>query len=248
MMRRVGSFGVRVGAVVAVVAVGPAVGSADVRALTQTYEYSSVPEGNTTVQLWHTQGRRTSAGPEVVEQLLEIEHGVTERWDVGLRTAIAQVAGAPGIAVPLHLDRITLASRYRFVDRAEWPVDVLVFVEGGKQFGASVYPLELRAVVARDLDRLTVAGNGLVRGFVGQDVAGRSTELGWAAGATYQVHPKIRIGAETWGGYADDLVAHAGPVLHLLPSSKLWLTVTAGFGLSEAADAFTGRAILGIEL
>jgi len=36
--------------------------------------------------------------------------------------------------------------------------------------------------------------------------------------------------------------------VNLAPSSNLWVTITAGFGVTSAAEAFSVRAIIGIEL
>ena len=72
--------------------------------------------------------------------------------------------------------------------------------------------------------------------------------LGFAAGATYQLHPRVRFGGEAWGAFEDTEVAvSAGPSLSLASASNIWIAVTAGFGLSDT-DKFAVRAIVGIEL
>lgn len=218
---------------------------ADLRVLTQTEEYTSQPEGETSLQLWHTQGRATTRGPDLFEQRLQVEHGLTEHWDASVLVQIGEVAPGTG----LHFERFSVQARYRFADRAEWPIDVLAFVDLGKQFGTSRYPLEGRLVLARDFDKLLLAANGIFTVTVGNDADGSAeTELGWAGGASYQFHPKLRLGAETWGRNDDDVVALAGPVLALQPSTKLWVAVTAGFGITDGAERVLVRGILGIEL
>nr|MBA3452615.1 hypothetical protein [Deltaproteobacteria bacterium] len=215
---------------------------ADVRAFTETYEYSTQPEGTTSVQLWHTARRVTwdEDYAEEFEHRIEIKHGVSEHWDVATSTVLVQ-SGRNG----LTLDRVVLGPRYRFADRAEWPVDVTLALEAGKVADRSIYPLELRVVAARDIDSLTLAANGIVGVQVGADVIDEvDLAIGWAAGASYQLHNKLRIGAETWGGTADEgprpptdgVNASVGPVVHVAPSSKLWVTGTAGFGLTDNAD------------
>jgi len=232
----------------------PAVAAADVRAFTATYEYSTQPEGTTSFQLWHTARKvtRDNDYPEEFEHRVEIEHGVSEHFDVTTQTILVQ-SGRNGLV----LDRVTLGGRYRFADRAEWPVDLLVWLDGGKIADRSIYPIDLRIVAARDFDRLTLAANAVGRLLLGKDVdGGAEPDLGWAAGITYQLHDKLRIGAETWGETGDvgpkpptdDVRASAGPVVQFAPSPKFWATGTAGFGLTDAADAFAVRVILGIEL
>jgi len=236
----------------------PAVAVADQRALAHTYEYATQPEGTTSLQLWFTH-RRISGDAidgyaDQFEHRLEVEHGLTERWDLGFTTELAQTGRAS-----LVLDRVTVASRYRFADRAEWPVDLAVALEASKLLDASIYPIELRVIAARDFDRLTLAANAIGSLRFGAEVADDvAVGFGWAAGATYLLHDKLRAGVETWGETGDNRLvgprledevrASIGPVVHLAPSSGFWVTVTAGFGLTDAADQVAVRAILGIEL
>ena len=239
---------------VALVLAVPALAAADVRAFTETYEYSTQPEGTTSVQLWHTARRVTwnNDYSEHFDHRIEIEHGVTEHWDVSTHTVLQQ-SGRAGLV----FDRVTVGPRYRFADRAEWPVDLLFALQVGKVADRSIYPIELRIVAARDFDRLTLAVNAVGSLLVGKDIGdGADTDFGFAAGGSFQLHDKVRLGGEIWGDTGDDapmpasngLRASAGPVLHFAPSPRFWATGTAGFGLNDPADAFAVRVILGIEL
>ncbi|MDB4963520.1 MAG: hypothetical protein JWP01_3519 [Myxococcales bacterium] len=224
--------------------------AADLRSFTQTYEYASVPEGNTTLELWHTQGRATwdASSPQSFDQVIEIEHGITEHWDIGVRSVFSQTTGDAISAEALGLSATKLASRYRFADRGEWPVDTLLFGEVSKRFGDSIYRLEAQLVLARDFDQLTVAANAVVAIELGNDVPETGLDVGYAAGLTYQVHPKLRIGAESWGGRdGDDVAVSVGPALSWAPTSSFWVALTAGFGVVDA-DELSARAIVGIEL
>lgn len=236
----------------------PAVAAADVRSLTHTYEYSTQPEGTTSVQLWHTARRVSSDAidgyPDQFDYRVEIEHGLLEHWDVSVLTELAQAGRGS-----LVLDRMTVASRYRFADRAEWPVDLAVALQASKILDRSIYPLALRVIAARDFDRLTLAANGTVTARFGGDVADDvEAVFGWSAGATYALHDRVRAGVETYGETGDSrlegprpedlLRASVGPVLSLAPTSKFWISVTVGFGVTDAADEATVRGLLGIEL
>ncbi len=224
---------------------------ADLRSFTHTYEYSTVPEGRTALELWSTQGRSTwdHRTPQFYEQILEVEHGITDHWDMAFYTVLEQITGGVASTAALHLAEVKLETRYRLADRGEWPVDVLVYLELSKHFGESVYGIESKVIVARDFDRLLVAANAISEIYLGKNAAELEPELAWAAGATYQAHPKVRLGAETWGALeAGDLYLSAGPVVSLAPSSNLWVAITAGFGITDVADAFSARAIIGLEL
>lgn len=226
--------------------------SADLRSFTQTYEYSTTPEGKTDVELWHTQGRRTwdKDTPQTFEQIVELEHGITDKWDLAFYSVFAQTTGdAMSAGEPFHFAQTKLETRYRLAERGEWPVDTLLYLEVGKDFGQSVYEIEGKVIGARDFDRLTVAGNLIGEVAVGNNVAESELELGFAAGATYQVASKLKLGAETWGTFEEsELEWSAGPALSAQPAGSLWLALTAGFGISDSADAFSARAIIGIAL
>jgi len=221
-----------------------ATAAAEPRSFTQTYEYPTLPEGEAEVGLWHAQSQTTWHAPMVqrfVEQL-QINYGVTDRFEAALFTVFTQKTDQA-----FAFDSLRAEGRYRFVDRGEWPVDVALHVEAAKQFGRSIYDLTGRLELARDFDRVTAAGNLILTRSVGHDTDGAQLELGWAGGLTYEVVSKLRVGVETWGGHSAGLTrAEVGPAIGVAPSSRLWLAVTAGFGVNDASDAFSGQLIVGL--
>ena len=231
----------------------PTLARADRKSFSYTYEYATLPEGQTELEIWHTEARDTwkANTAEVFEEKLEIEHGITDHWDMSMYTVFAE-----STAEALHLDAVRVESRYRFADRGELPVDCVAYLEVAKDFGTSLYEIEAKGIFARDFDKVTVAGNAIGEVVLGNNVGKTELELGWAAGATYEVTPKVRLGVETWGGHDDSGTRWAvGPALSLAPSGKFWLVATAGFGLADtygtddfAGEAFSGRVIMGLEM
>jgi hypothetical protein len=224
---------------------------ADLRSFTETYEFSTVPEGRTAIELWHTQGRNTwnADTPQTFEQIVEIEHGITDKWDIAMYSVFEQTSGDAMTAEPFHFSELKLETRYKLADRGELPVDTLLYLEGAKHFGESAYDLEGKVILARDFDRLTAAVNAIAEVQFGKDVPETELELGAAAGLTFQVHPKLRIGGEAYGTYEEEeLAVAAGPAISIAAASNFWIAVTAGFGLTDEAEAFRVRAIIGIEL
>lgn len=238
--------------VVFAVLLSASIAFADRRSFTNTYEYATTPEGHTEVELWHTQSRDTwdSGSPQRFQQQVEIEHGITDHWDAALYTAFSQVAASnPDIAQPFGLDAVRLESRYRFAERGEWPVDTVAYLEVSKDFGKGIYELEGKAIVARDFEKLTVAANVIGEVELGHDVPEPEFELGFAGGATYEVSPKLRLGAETWGGFSEDATkVSIGPAIGLGLSPGFWLALTTGLGLTDASDKLSGRLIMGLAL
>ncbi len=237
------------------VVASPQLARADRKSFANTYEYATLPEGQTEVELWHTQMRDSwQAGAlQRFEEKLEIEHGITDHWDMAMYTVLQQVEGQP-----LGLDSVHLETRYRVADRGQLPVDTVLYLELSKDFGPSVYEIESKVIMARDFDRVTAALNLIDELHVGHSVPDSAqNDLGFAFGLTYEVTPKVHVGAETWGTHGDDgSRLSAGPALALAPSSKFWLVMTAGFGLvtQNEADvdmnlaAFSGRVVMGFSL
>jgi hypothetical protein len=232
--------------------------SADRRLFTHTYEFKTVPQGHTAIELWTTQYRPTWSSDDPgagtgLEQIVEIEHGLTDRWDAALYTVFTQFASddttTPTPSIPYNLHEMKLETRYRLADRGEWPVDVLVYGELAKEFGEGVYEVEAKTIFARDFDKLTAALNVIGEIQFGSDVPETEVEVGWAAGLSYELHPKFNVGVETYGSAEEGEVAAAvGPALAFAPAGNLWATFTMGFGLTDEAAALEGRLILGIEL
>ena len=232
----------------------PAAAHADRRALTQTSEYLTAADGQTEVELYTTQTRSTwtDGAAESFQLRLQLEHGVTDRWDVALSHVFDQTSGDAATSTPLHLSTAELRSRYRIAERGELPVDVAVHGTLAKQFGASAYVGAATIVVARDFGLLTIAGNAIGAIGFGGEVAKPAIEVGWAGGATYELSPTWKAGAESWGGFdvehTDRIEAWAGPAVSWAPSARLWVTATAGFGVNDRSDRFSVRGIVGMAL
>lgn len=232
---------------------------ADRKSFTNTYEYATLPEGQTELELWHTEAQDAwGKATQRFEEKLEIEHGITDHWDAAMYTVFSEVSASdPTVAAPLGLDSVRVETRYRFADRGQLPVDPVAYLEVGKDFGHSHYELEGKAIFARDFDRITAAVNLIGEITVGNDVPSTLYTVGWAGGATYEITPKLRLGAETWGSHVDGTTRWAvGPAIGLAPSSKLWVAITAGFGivtaptalLDQNLSAVSGRVVMGLAI
>lgn len=227
---------------------------ADRKSFGHTYEYATLPEGQTEIELWHTEMRDSweAAAAQRFEEKLEIEHGITDHWDMAMYTIFQQSTDSS-----FGLDAVHLETRYRLADRGELPVDTVLYLELAKDFGPSIYEAEMKLIMARDFDRFTAALNIIDEVSFGHDVDGAQNEIGYAFGVTYEVNPKVRIGAESWGMHGtNETRISAGPALAFAPSSRFWLVLTAGLGLATEATAdvdqdlaaFSGRVVMGFSL
>ena len=238
----------------AALAVAPAIGHADRRAFPHVYEYGTAAEGQTEIELHSAQWRNTwtDGATEFFTFGLELEHGITDRWDVSLYQAFWQATIDYGGTEPLRMSQTRLESRYRLAERGEWPADLTAIASIGRNFGASAYTGRVTAVVARDIGALSLVAN--LHGDVtfGADVIETELAAGYAAGASYEVTPTWKLGAESWGtSVIDDLdgkTAWAGPAASWAPNRRAWITASAGFGLTELSSSFVASTMIGLSL
>jgi hypothetical protein len=226
---------------------------ADRKSFGHTYEYATLPEGQTEIELWHSEMTDSwdKSSIQRFEEKLEIEHGITDHWDMAMYTIFQQSTDSS-----LGLDAVHLETRYRVADRGELPVDIVLYEELAKDFGPSVYEAETKLILARDFDRVTVALNLIDEVSFGHSIA-TENEIGYAAGVSYEVTPKVRLGAESWGIHGDaGTQISAGPAIGLAPSSRFWLVGSVGFGIETLPEAdvdqdlaaFSGRIVMGFSL
>jgi hypothetical protein len=227
----------------------PSLARADRRAFTHTYEYPTLPKGELELEFWNTQAGDVGDGdPSELELQIEIEYGLTSRWEIALYQTLGQVAGAP-----LSYATTKLETRYRLAERGEWPVDVNLYMEVAKPFGIEELELEPKLILAKDLGALTVALN-----LIGELEIEDEVELvpGFALGASYELSPALKLGAEVFGELEEEIDAAtgeeehelelaAGPVLGWSPAPELWLATTLAAGVSHAPE-LEWRIIVGL--
>jgi hypothetical protein len=216
----------------------------DRRAYVWTYEYQTKPPGGTEVEHYLTSrtGDLGAVGGTSWEHRLELEAGLTDRWDVSIYQIFLQPAEEG-----FRFDSFQLRTRYRLGESGLWPVDPLLYLEYRRP-RELVLPnkLEGKLILARDFGRMNLALN-LV-----EEVAfapGSEWETGYTAGAGYEPHPVIRIGAEVFGDLVKEgeLAHYLGPTISVARGGWFY-TVGLGFGVNEHASDLQARAILGVDL
>lgn len=238
--------------VLAALLVAPALAAADQRPYAFTYPAVTAPRGGLDLE-FHSLYSDPREGPRQWEHQVELEYGITDRWDVALYNVFTRPYGGP-----FRYEAAKLETRLRLADAGEWPVDVVLYGEI-EQSVVDDKPttFEEKLIVAKDLGRANLAVNLVAE----QEIAKGKTELewGWSAGASWEVHPALRLGGETFGnvrtvdqptGESRQTRAWAGPAVAVsLPAhggvlKGSALTVTAAFGLNHESDPFLLRGIL----
>jgi hypothetical protein len=244
------------GALVATALPRPA--HADRRAYGETYEAVTAPKGELDVEMWTTYARtgEVDGGPASrgVRQMIELEYGVTDRWDVALYNMVDLTSGETESGYA----GFKIESRYRPTLRGEWFVDPVFYVELQQLYrGDADQKLEAKLILAKDLSHWNLALNlAFEEERLTDDTY--NSEVEFALGASYELGPAVKLGAETFGKTerADEggleTRAWAGPAISFAAGTEgtlhgIWATVAAGAGLTEEADPFYGRLIVGLQ-
>jgi len=177
---------------------------ADQRSFTRVYEYSTLERGRAELEHYLTFSAPSGrfGGQSSVEHQVELEMGMNDHFDVGIYQVFVQ---APGTG--LAYDEIKLRGRYRIAEKGQYPVDILVYLEGVNSADSSRQEVEAKLVLAHDFGAVTLSVNPV---FEAVKTDGWETEPGYAVGLAWKPLPLLSLGAEAYG----DRDAHyAGPVL-----------------------------------
>jgi hypothetical protein len=229
----------------------PAAARADRRFYGETYNAATAPRGALDVELWSTLHRAPrDGGVDLWRHQLELETGLTDRWDVALYNVATQEKGGS-----LRYEAAKVETRYRLADPGAWVVDPILYLEVKKEFVADApWAIEEKVILGKDAGPLNVSLNlsaeqEFPRG------GGHELEWGWAAGTSYEVHPTVRVGGEAFGDLtrisvpgerATEHHAWAGPAVSIAVA-RTWLVLAAGFALNDESEAVRLRAVLAFQ-
>ncbi len=231
----------------------PAAARADRRYYGETYNAATAPRGSLDVELWTTYyepPKATAGAPWLWRHQLELETGITDRWDVAVYGVARQIEGQD-----LRFEAVKLESRFALAAPGTWFVDPVVYVELQKTvLDDKPFSVEEKLILAKDLGRLNVSANLAAE----QEFANGEVEPEWsyALGSSFELVPAFRLGAEIFGDRAKqettpgvermESTAWAGPAASLA-YGRTWLVLAAGWGLNDRSDALRARAILAFQ-
>jgi hypothetical protein len=241
--------------VLAAAALWPASARADRRAYAVTYEAVTAAEGGLDVELWNTysdEGEVLNGAPaKGYRGMLELEYGITSRWDVALYNILdvsseTNTTGYGGFRVE---------TRYRVVQPGRWFVDPVIYLE--YQFlrhGDARHKAELKLIVSKDVGPWNVALNAAAE-------VERLVDGGWvpeteyAAGVSRELlGPTLKLGVEAFGkaekppDEETEAFLWVGPALSWAtglsgPMHGLWVTLGAGKGIAGASKSWYATAV-----
>jgi len=226
---------------------------ADRRTLIRAYEYQTQPQGNLEFELWNEiETPKSSFADSLITHKLELEYGLTDRWDVALYHVFQQ-GGPAASSEPFHFDSWRLETRYRFAEKGVLPVDLMLYfeVERPAKLG-DPFAIEQKIILEKSFGPLAVVSNLVAEQRLGTGENWKY-ELEIDLGLRYELAPAFRIAGEVWGIREKEGAAEAETALYAGPSvsfatKKFWLQVGAGFGLNDDAKRVQFRSVLGLNL
>jgi hypothetical protein len=238
-------------AILAAAVLAPAVTRADRRYYGETYNQQTSPPGGFDLELWSTlhQASKNGAEAQLWRHQVELETGITTHWDVALYNVFDAVQGQS-----TQYQATKIETRYRLSDYGQWFVDPVLYFEMRKEWTEDKpFAMEGKFILGKDVGPLNLALNGLYEIELIPNGGGQEHEIGYAAGASYELTPWVRLGGELFGDWTRAADTghwasehYAGPALSLA-FSRAWLILAGGFGLTEESRKTQLRAILALQ-
>lgn len=215
---------------------------ADRRFYVWTYQYQTMPQGNTELEFYQTSKLREV---DQNEFRIEIEHGLTSRWDASLYEIFVQNEGQN-----LKWDAWQLRTRYRFGEVGQYFMDPLLYLEyNRKTEPSSPNKLEAKLILAKTIYNWNIAVNPVYEYFFAPD---SKNEIGLDVGTSIEFHPKFVAGLESttrieFAEEKDVTESYLGPTVSYA-SGGFWLSAGIAAGVTEDSDDARFRIITGIDL
>jgi hypothetical protein len=225
---------------------------ADRRTMIRAYEFQTQPKGNLELELWNdVEAPRSAFTDSTIVTRVELEYGITDRWDAALYHVFAQ-GGPQAEPIPFHFDSWRLESRYRLAEKGEWPVDVMIYgeVERPADFNQP-FETEEKLILEKDFGRFALVANLVGAQHLLRADLGRTWEVD--LGARYELMPQLRAAVEFWTTqeYVGQDVSrnyYLGPSISVA-TQRVWLQFGIGFGLDPSQDQqMLIRSVLGFNL
>jgi len=215
---------------------------ADVRSYVWTYEYQTMPKG-----MWEVENYVTTKVPNMqksnintIEEWVELEYGITDNWDVSMYQMYKfKNKKAENDA---KYDGFKVRTRYRFGKAGQFFVDPLIYLEYIREPDFSKPNIiEAKLVLAKDIGDLNISYNQILKRNLERE---GKTNNGYAAGLSYRIIPRFKLGMEAKGGF-NERKNYLGPTLSW-NAGKFWVSLGSAFGLNRRSDDLQVRMIVGV--
>ncbi|HWE24555.1 MAG TPA: hypothetical protein VG496_11525 [Myxococcales bacterium] len=244
---------ITIGIILIALASAPRAARADRRTMIRAYEFQTQPQGNLELELWNdVEAPQTAFADSVVVTRVELEYGLTDRWDMALYHVFEQ--GGPPATAPnsFHFDSWRLETRYRLAEKGEWPIDVMLYGELERPADFNLpFETEEKLILEKDFGQFAVVTNLVAEQHLFRADLGHAWEFD--LGARYELMPQLRAAVEFWTTqeYVGADVSrnyYLGPSLSVA-TQRVWIQLGVGFGLDASQDQqMFIRSVLGFNL
>lgn len=217
-------------------------GYGDWRSYVWTYEYMTMKKGKAELEYYLTMKMPDTGKTNVNtwQHQFELEYGITDRWDVSMYQNFKQI-NRPGKHT-FNYDGFKIRTRYRIWEKGKLPLDTLLYFEYIRPWDFSKPNIiEGKLIFAKDIGKLNLAYNQIIK--QGLDRDSRVVHE-YAAGASYEVAPGFKLGAETKGNFTAGTY-FVGPTISWAPTNKFWASLGVIFGTTKKSDDIRARIIVG---
>lgn len=217
---------------------------ADRRQYVWTYPYVTMPEKVTELEFYQTTKVKDKA--DDWEYRIEVEHGLTDRWDFSVYQIFKQKEGDA-----FKWDAVQFRTRYRISEEGVLPIDPLLYFEYKRKTDSAAEnknKLEAKLILAKTLSKLNIAVNPLYEIYLNY-----KQEVGLDAGVSWELDPKLVLGLESTSRiniYKDGSTksgSYFGPTVSVA-SGGWWYSIGAALGLTDDSDSARIRFLMGIDL
>lgn len=216
---------------------------ADRRSYVWTYEYQTMPKGESEVEYYLTHkvpDFHKYDNKNTWEHQVEYEYGLTDRWDISIYQRWKQTNTKSDDK--FEYTGTKLRTRYRLGEKEMYPLDTLLYLEYIRPDSSNEAEImEGKLIIAKDFDKFNIAYNQILKVGI-NDKGGNENE--YALGMSYEFNPRWKVGFESTGNYTEDKY-YIGPTVSWA-SEKFWVGVGLLRGLNDRSDDLRTRLIMGI--
>ncbi|MHC4645542.1 MAG: hypothetical protein ACYTBJ_08565 [Planctomycetota bacterium] len=231
------------GMMLALILAGVETASADRRGYVWTYEYMTMPKGESEIEYY-----LTTKVPDVHdfenkntwEHQVEYEYGLMDRWDIAVYQRWQHTNSEGGDK--FEYTGTKLRTRYRFGEKGMYPLDTLLYLEYIRPDGSDAPEvLEGKVVLAKDIGKFNSAYNQIIKAGINNN---GETEHEYAVGLNYEFRPSWKVGLESTGNLTEDKY-YLGPTASWA-GQKYWVGLGGLAGLNDRSDDLRVRLIVGM--
>lgn len=217
---------------------------ADRRKYVWTYQYATIAPGMAELEFYQTTILdKTNSW----EYRIEIEHGLTPRWDLSIYQIFTQKAGES-----FTWDAFQIRTRYRLAEPDRMFFNPLLYLEYRRKIDLTEQnKFEAKLILARDFDRVNLAINPVYEFFwaPGDPIH----EIGLDVGLAYELNYRFSLGVESTSRVEflknedNKTSTYFGPTFSVATGSMFY-TVGYAWGLTDDSSDAKVRFLMGVEL